>query len=175
MQLQMTDTAPVNTYKAFPVAQRDPVWVVTQVDALSDLEHKTGLTKLRKQHKQRKRSESMESLVRLWPVWIGALLACFAPDIYGLIAPLSPWAARVVFPLVALAGYHELQLGSIMSRLLPQILLYAQFPVEGLVAKIFLRQRVTFAGVAGQLLLFHFLGAVGLWLIRDALALNPIR
>jgi hypothetical protein len=130
---------------------------------------------LRRNSALRKRRERFESLFGLWPVWGGGLIACFAPLLYGVVEPLSLWGARVLFPLVALSGYHGLQLGTAISGTLPQILLYAQFPVEGLLARVALRGRVTFAGVAGQLLLFHLLAGVGLWLLRGGLSEATLR
>jgi hypothetical protein len=56
-----------------------------------------------------------------------------------------------------------------MARILPAAMLYAQFPLEGLLARIALRNHVTASGVMGRLLLFHLLAATELWLLSGAL------
>lgn len=53
-----------------------------------------------------------------------------------------------------------------ITNILPTLMLYAQFPVEGLLARIILRKPVLPISVALQVLLFHFLGVVEVWLLN---------
>jgi len=76
---------------------------------------------------------------------------------------------RLVFPFVDLSGRHEWHLHGAIATILPRVMLYAQFPIEGLLAKFVLKSRVTLNGVAGQLFYFHFLGAAQLWMVSGAL------
>ena len=52
-----------------------------------------------------------------------------------------------------------------LAATLPLLILYAQFPIEGLLARFALRGRVTVARVLGQVLFLHLMGALELWLI----------
>jgi hypothetical protein len=52
---------------------------------------------------------------------------------------------------------------------LPLVMLYAQFPIEGLLARIFLRNRVTPTGVVRQMFVVHILGLAQLWMASGAL------
>jgi hypothetical protein len=107
-------------------------------------------------------------VVRLWPVAAGLLLGLVAPQLRALLFRFEPWAAGVVFPFAALARRPELHMGARLAGSLPLLFLYAQFPVEGLVARIAVRRRVSVAGVAGQVFYFHFLGALQLLMVSGA-------
>jgi hypothetical protein len=165
---------PVSTFKIVPREERDPERDLHETSSIIAKERATGLARLREVEEERKQTEIVQKLVNLWPVMMGVSIGCFAPVLRDLISPLGPWGVRVVFPLAALAGYRGVQFGALMSHLLPQILLYAQFPLEGLLIKFVLRGRVTVAGAAVQVFIFHLLGAVGLWLISSGLAQSPM-
>ena len=147
----------------------------TSLAALRQMEIEAGLARLHALHqlnvvqRQEKHRRFRRRLLRLWPIAVGIVLACFAPDLQNLIAPYQPWGMRILFPFVVISGRHELQFGDTITRMLPQVMLYIQFPFEGLLAKMALKSRVTFSGVAGQLFFFHFLGATELWLVSGTL------
>lgn len=123
--------------------------------------------------RRRQREERLEKLAArafsYWPVVAGLLLAAVAPELRVLAASFAPWGMRLVFPFVVLAGRPELNTGTAFSRLLPSIMLYAQFPLEGLMARLFLRGRISVAGVALQVFFFHFLAAMELWIMSGSL------
>jgi hypothetical protein len=50
----------------------------------------------------------------------------------------------------------------------PLLVFYLQFPVEGLIARMALRDRATGAGVAWQLFYLHYLAAVPLVMLGGA-------
>ncbi len=110
-----------------------------------------------------------ESLAKSWPLAAGLVLACFAPILRDIASAYDPWGMRILFPFVVLAGHKEVNFGGMMADYLPKIMLYAQFPLEGLLAKTILRGRVTFTAVAIQVMFYHFLAAAQLWLISGAL------
>lgn len=129
----------------------------------------TGLERLRKLQQEQRRERLQKSLASSWPLFAGLVLACFAPLLRDLVVPFDPWGMRILFPFVVLAGRHEINFGGVVSEYLPKVMLYAQFPLEGILAKSILRGRVSFSAVTMQVLFYHFLGAVQLWLISGSL------
>lgn len=129
----------------------------------------SGLVFLDDHQREHRHRKLIESLVRSWPIGVGILLAICAPVLNDLLTPVKPWGMWLVFPFVSLAARPELQLGGELKDWVPQIMLYLQFPLEGYLAKKFLKGRVTLRGVTGQILLFHFLGLAQLLLVCTAL------
>lgn len=160
---------PIAQYKAFPRPERNPGWAMPEIEALTELEMKSGLKKIMQKHSAIKRRKFLQNILMLWPVWLGSAIACFAPFLHEAIEPMGPWGMRVLFPLVALADYAGAHFSSALQTL-PHFLLYAQFPIEGLLAALLLRRRVTLSAVAIQVFFFHFLGAIGLWPIGGGMA-----
>ena len=107
----------------------------------------------------------VRSLAASWPIAVGLLLALVAPALSDFLTVLKPWGMWLVFPFVELLKRPELQMGEWFKQTAPQFMLYAQFPLEGLFAKKFLRGRVTVRGVALQVAFYHFLGAVQLAMV----------
>ena len=140
-----------------------------QMEAETELAQLYEMQRLHERREEERRRQFYRGLVRFWPVGVGFILACLAPGLQDLVAPFQPWGMRLVFPFVVLAGRQEIHLGAALARNLQGAMLYAQFPLEGLLAKILLRDRVTLAGVAVQLLLFHFLAVTEIWLLSGAL------
>jgi hypothetical protein len=124
---------------------------------------------LDKIHAQKRKGKLAESLTNSWPIAVGMLLAVCAPFLSEILSLVKPWGMWLVFPFVELMARPELHLGGQFREIAPQAMLFLQFPLEGLAAKKFLRGRVTLAGVLGQVLLYHFLGAVQLFLVWRAL------
>jgi hypothetical protein len=75
-----------------------------------------------------------------------------------------PWMMWVVFPFVLLVGRPELHLTGGLSLLM----VYLQFPMEGLLVQWVLRRRVTVQGVAGRLFYLHYLCLLQLLMISGA-------
>ncbi|MGA2674252.1 MAG: hypothetical protein ABSE99_13600 [Terracidiphilus sp.] len=140
-----------------------------QMEIEASLARLHALHRLRAQQRQEQQRKLRRRLLGFWPIAIGIVLACFAPDLQNLVSSFQPWGMRLMFPFVVISGRHEIQFGDTITRMLPQVMLYIQFPFEGLLAKMALKSRVTFSGVAGQLFFFHFLGATELWLVSGTL------
>ncbi|MGA2674253.1 MAG: hypothetical protein ABSE99_13605 [Terracidiphilus sp.] len=143
--------------------------VLVTFDELRRLELWASLACLRRLQRAEKRKQILRDLARYWPVGVGLVLACFAPWLRQVVNSCSPWGMRLVFPFVDLSGRPEWHLRGEVAAMLPQVMLYAQFPIEGLLAKFALKSRVSLLGVAGQLFYFHFLGAAQLWMVSGAL------
>jgi hypothetical protein len=125
--------------------------------------------KIRTQRRLESSKQFLQNLARLWPVAVGAGLACCAPQLRDLVSSCQPWGMWILFPFVAIAKRPEMQFGGEISRMMPQIMLYAQFPLEGLLARIILKKRVTLPGVARLIFFVHFLAAAELCLVSGVL------
>ena len=139
------------------------------IDALYNLEMKANIAALRQQQRSTRLHTSMAQWSEYWPVALGILVSFFAPQLRELVEPYRPWGLWVGFPMVALSSRPEVYLGSQLGSLLPTAMLYLQFPLEGLLAKFALRGSVTVYGVAIQVLYFHALCIVELWLVNGGL------
>jgi hypothetical protein len=118
--------------------------------------------------KEKSREESKQRLyfiAGLWPFWVGCLMAALAPEVKEILAPFNPWAMRVIFPLAAIGARPEVKVASSISGLLPMLLLIGQFPLEGLLARTFVRGRTDFWPVMNQIAFIHSLGILYVVLI----------
>jgi hypothetical protein len=140
------------------------------LDRLRELKVAALAVQLQNRWRQKRREELRLSVIRLWPLVVGLLLTCVVPELHGLASRFQPWGMCLLFPFVELASRKELHLFSALAETLPHFVLYAQFPVEGLLARMVLRNRVTFSGVACQILFYHVLGATELWLLSGGLS-----
>lgn len=107
----------------------------------------------------------LRRLLDYWPVALGLALGVAAPHLRALLMRSHPWGMWVVFPFVLLAARPEVQAVAPMAGALPMLMLYAQFPLEGLIVQSVLRQRVTVPGVAGHVFYLHYLAAMQLLMI----------
>jgi len=129
----------------------------------------SALYLLEEKQSQARHSRFLRGLAASWPIGMGILMALCAPMLADVLAVFKPWGMWLVFPFVELMGRPELHLGSEFQQTAPQIMLFLQFPLEGLMAKKFLRGQVTLRGVAGQVLFYHFLGVAQLWFVWRAI------
>jgi hypothetical protein len=113
----------------------------------------------------KKRNPPPSGIVSWWPVAAGVLLGCLAPQLSSMLAPYEPWGPRIVFPFVQLAGLHEIGMSAELTRTLPQLLLYLQFPLEGLLTKSNLSRGVKLSSALGQLVFLHAVCIFVLWLV----------
>ncbi len=117
-----------------------------------------------------RRAHSMRQLASLWPVAVGMLLGAYALELRELVTCYAPWAMSAVFPFVVLANRLQIPVGGAGARFLPLLMLYAQFPLEGLLVRILLRRRVTLSGVCGRVSCLHILALAQLWLVSGPLS-----
>jgi hypothetical protein len=137
--------------------------------------YESALFLLDDRHNRERQNRLTQSLITSWPIGVGILLALIAPMLSDIVSVFKPWGMWLVFPFVELCARPELHFGSDFQRMAPQIMLFLQFPLEGLMAKKFLKGRVTLSAVAGQILIYHVLGATQLWLVWRTLGSGIIR
>ncbi len=141
-------------------ASPDPI---ASLEALHEQEREASLAVLR----TRQGAELWEQFVSYWPIGVGLLLGAAAPLLRAGATMLGQWCMVLVFPFVLLAARPEIQTGGAITHALPAVMLYAQFPIEGWLARFILKRRVKFSSVTMQVLLFHFLGIAELFLLRS--------
>ena len=113
----------------------------------------------------KKRHPPPQGWTTWWPVAIGLVLAIIAPDLRKLALLWEPWGMRLLFPYSLLPGQHELGLSDELTRILPQLMLFLQFPLEGFLTKLTLSSGVKLMGAMRQILFLHLVGAIVLFLI----------
>lgn len=137
------------------------------IDALN-AERQRQLEKIKADLRARRREERRENFSRtmteLWPMWVGLVLGLLGPQIKFIAQSYGMWCMELVFPFVVLAQRPEVQVGYI-SSFIPVILIYAQFPLEGLFAYFVLRHTVRPAAVVLEVTLLHCLGLAELWML----------
>jgi hypothetical protein len=106
----------------------------------------------------------------VWPMLIGGALAFIAPRLLDLLT--SPdlhleWVARAVFPYVLIAIEPQFRLYGEYSSQLPQLILLAQFPLEGVLTTYNLRRRMRVGWAVGMLIVIHLVGAFILFLLTQ--------
>jgi len=129
----------------------------------------SGTDLLNDRQMQERHQKFIKNLIASWPIGVGMLLAMCAPMLSDILAVIKPWGMWIVFPFVELCARPELHMGGDFQQFAPQVMLFLQFPLEGLMAKKFLKGRCTVTGVSGHVLLYHLLGATQLWLVWRAL------
>lgn len=139
------------------------------IDALYNLEMRANLMALQHQRRKERVSRSLSEWADYWPMALGILVSLFAPQLREFVEPYRPWGLWVSFPMVALTLRPEMNFSSEIAALLPTIMLYVQFPLEGLLAKVALKGHVTPYGVMVHVLYFHGLCIMELWLVNGGL------
>jgi hypothetical protein len=121
---------------------------------------------LPEKHEQRNmRTPAPTGLAIWWPVLVGVALGFFAPQIRDLVEPYDPWGMRAVFPFVQFFGLREIGMSEELTRTLPQLMLYLQFPLEGLLTKFTLGRGVHAINALAQLVFLHVVAALVLWIV----------
>jgi hypothetical protein len=138
------------------------------IQELGKMEMQAGLAKLHSRLQSERRKQSMRYWADFWPVGVGLVLAFFAPQLSDLLSQFK-WGMGIMFPYVVLAGRPELHLSSSMAGILPQVILYAQFPIEGLLARSASKPHVTLAAVIGRVACFQILASTLLVLVSGSL------
>ena len=139
------------------------------IDALYARETQANIVALREERRRKRQQKSMIRLLEYWPVAVGVGLSFFAPMLYDMVTPFRPWGIWLAFPFVAISGRPEIYMGDHMAVILPKLMVYIQFPLEGLLAKIALKGNVTVHGVLVQVAFFHGLCIIDLWLLSGGL------
>jgi hypothetical protein len=116
-----------------------------------------------------RQKRSLLSLSSFWPVALGVLLGVYAPFLSDLAAGHGPWVSTILFPFSALMGERGLNLSRDTAQSLAQFLLYAQFPLEGLLVRVALKRRTDPFRVLGQVTCLHIFALLYLGLASGAL------
>jgi len=147
-----------------PLTRRERAKAIASWQAQRKQEVEDSLAVLRARRAAERSAELRERLAALWPVWLGILLGLLGPAIQFVAEMVGPWCMALIYPFVVLAQRPEIQVGPI-THWLPGIMLYVQFPIEGLLARIVLKRHVRPLGVMWHVLMFHFLGIAELWML----------
>lgn len=136
------------------------------IDALYERERASNLASLEERRRQVRSLRSARDWAEYWPVAIGIVMGCFAPQLRALVELAKPWGLWVVFPLAAMIERPELAFSREFTYMAPTVALYAQFPLEGLLARWVLRGHVTVKRVLLQTFFLHFLGTMEMWMVN---------
>ena len=143
---------------------------VAAIDALYAMETEANLVALRERQRHNKRERALTHYMEYWPVGVGLLISLVAPQIHDLLLPNESIGMSLVFPLVVIAGRPELYMGDKLAALLPAVMLYLQFPLEGFIARTMLKGKVTVTAVLGQVLLYQLMAITLIWLLNGFMA-----
>jgi predicted permease len=106
------------------------------------------------------------SLFSCWPVAVGLLLSCYVAEWQQtMTAAIGLWGMRLAFPLTLLATHREIGLDDQMAAVLPQIALYVQLPLEGLLTMATLGRGRSLKSAIALLICIHAVSAFVLWLV----------
>ena len=139
------------------------------VDALYEREMQANLAAMNEQRRKARRYQSATSWAEYWPFAIGIAISCFVPQIRDFIDAFRPWGMWIAFPFASIANRPEISLGNQIITNMPLLFMYAQFPIEGLMARFALRGHVTVLRVLGQVLFLHLFAMAELWLVNSPL------
>lgn len=155
-----------------PSAALPPLYVNAEADR-RDVDARLEAMHMRL--RRERRAQFYRDITNLWPVALGLGLSCCAAPIRDAVAGVAPLLAKFLFPLSALAAFHDMHLGPDALPALSLVLLYGQFFVDGLLVCMLLRQRSHPLNVCLQLVLFHALFLVSIGLVEgsfSAIAMN---
>jgi hypothetical protein len=149
-----------------PTGSLSPAYVDAELERLYLAARMAAMHKQMRRERQARRFRHWASF---WPVAMGVLLGFYAPLLHDLAAGYAPWAATLLFPLSAMAEQREIHFSWAMSQSLSQAMLFAQFPLDGLLARIVLKHRPTMLSVCGQVASLHALAVLYLGLVSGSL------
>jgi hypothetical protein len=149
-----------------PGAQDSSLASLDAIDALYEQEMQSNLAALTEQRRKARSYQSAAAWAEYWPFAIGIALSCFVPQMRELIETFRPWGMWILFPFASIANRPELAMGTQVITNMPLFFMYAQFPIEGIMARFALRGQVTLLRVAGQVIVLHLFALVELWLVN---------
>jgi hypothetical protein len=114
---------------------------------------------------KKREEESSFKIASLWPIAVGILLAGFAPEWQVMATQAGIWPLRLAFPFALLATHREIGIDAQMAVVLPQIALYAQLPIDGLMMVVAMARSKSLKTAIEQLVLVHLVCAFVLWLL----------
>ena len=151
-------------YSSMPVSQ-SYASVATEQQQVSLL-----IKAFHRSQRAERQTRSLHRLASLWPVALGVLLGVYAPLLRDLAANSAPWAVTILFPFSVVVGERGLNLSRDTAQALGQFLLFAQFPLEGLLVRIMLKRRVDVVHVFSQVTFMHVFAVLYLVLVSGSLS-----
>jgi hypothetical protein len=156
--VKLGKNAPAPGTPGYSLAYIEMVWK-TEMDA--------AIARLHRRLESERKRLTRQYWLRFWPVAVGIAVACFAPALRETLDLLfKPWGEGLVFPFVVLLERPELHLH---SSSLPNLMLYAEFPIEGFIAKCSISGKVTPLAVFGRVLCMHLLAGTLLLILSGAI------
>ncbi len=104
----------------------------------------------------------------IWPFLFGLALAVFAPVVRSLLSDVNHWALWLTFPFTMLVERPEFGLKWELGGYLPQVVMFLQFPLEGMWMTLSLRQRGRLTFALAPLIFLHLMAAFVLFLLVQA-------
>jgi hypothetical protein len=150
-----------------PTGSLSSAYIATELERLH---LKARIAAVNKQMRRERQARSYRYWATFWPVALGALLGAYAPLLRDLIAGHAPWAATLLFPLSVVAQQREIHLSLTMAQAISQVMLYAQFPLDGLLARKILKHRPNVMSVCGQVACLHTLAVLYIALVTGSLS-----
>jgi hypothetical protein len=158
-----------NKSKMGPGTQDNYMSALRSVDALYEQEMQANLAALTEQRRKSRRYQSAANWAEYWPFAVGVAISCFVPQLRDFVDAFRPWGMWILFPFASLVNRPEMALSSSIVADLPLLFMFAQFPFEGLLARIAFRGNVTPLRVLGQVLCLHLFALIELWLVNSPL------
>jgi hypothetical protein len=152
-------------YAGFPTDSLSSSYVATELERLH---LKARIAAVHKEMHREWRARELRYWASCWPVALGVVLSFYAPLLRDLAAGYASWAETLLFPLSAVAGLHGLNLTSGTAQALAQFLLFAQFPLDGLLAHKILKHRPTVMSVCGHVACLHSLAVLYIALVSGS-------
>jgi len=147
-----------------------PVSTPTSLDKAAELSKRllaAHMVAMKKQMDSERRKRFLRHMAAFWPVPLGLLMSFYAPLLHDLATESAPWAAALLFSLSALTG-QDASHGT--GQAISQALVYAQFPLDGLLAYMLLKRRFSLLSVFGQVTCLHVLAMLCLGLASGSLS-----
>jgi hypothetical protein len=104
-------------------------------------------------------------LTKFWPVGVGLFLSGFAPEWHSIAAQAGIWVMRFTFPYAMLATHREIGIDAQMAGFLPDLAIFAQLPIDGLMMSLAMANGKGLRVAITQVTMVHALCAFVLWLL----------
>jgi hypothetical protein len=147
-----------------------PGYSLAYIEMMWKMEMDAAIARLHRRLELERKRLTRQYWARFWPVAVGIVAACFAPELRETLDLFfKPWGVGLVFPFVVLLERPELHLHGTLATALPHFMLYAEFPLEGLLAKSIIVGKVTPVAVFGRVACLHLLASTLLIMVSGAI------
>ena len=113
-----------------------------------------------------RKRKKRHALTLWWPLLLGIVATPFAIHAASILALEGPSALRMLYPYVLLIKEPAFGLSSDLGNNLSQGMMYAQFPLYGLLMSLMLRSR-SVASAIGAVVVIHAAGIFVLFLLAQ--------